>query len=244
MSHLAKSPLPILKKLSTSLTSLDTILHPLLEGYTLEDITNNLQFGEDGADRNDDDLAGRLDSARLQVSVAYVLLDLVWIYLKTKGINPTTHPVMGELERVKSYFAKIKAVQNRENEEAHMKLDKSAAGRFIRAALSGNDSSPSSATSAAAAAAGKHTKFDDDEDEDKDSNPQPKDGNNEAEKQGKDDKARPKMDPFKGYDQPTTPAKRKADDDTQEQTPVEKAAKQTPSSASASAQKKKKKGKK
>ncbi len=67
----------------------------------------------------------------MQVSAAYVLMDLVWILLKTKGVDPTNHPVMQELERVKSYFGKIKRVQENEKEEPGKggnKVDRSAAG--------------------------------------------------------------------------------------------------------------------
>ena len=68
-----------------------------------------------------------------------MLMDLVWILLKTKGVDTTNHPVMQELERVKSYFGKIKRVQENEDEkeERGARVDRSAAGRFIRAALRG-----------------------------------------------------------------------------------------------------------
>ena len=73
MSSLTKSPLPTLQAVSSSFAALQEVLEPLLGEHTLEAITQTLQEREDPSD-----LEGRLDSARLQVSVAYVLLDLVW----------------------------------------------------------------------------------------------------------------------------------------------------------------------
>lgn len=57
---------------------------------------------------------GRLTGAKLLVSAAYVYLDLVWsalrrafgsstnevVYLKTQGVDPSTHPVQNELVRL------------------------------------------------------------------------------------------------------------------------------------------------
>jgi hypothetical protein len=37
---------------------------------------------------------------------------LTLVYLKTKGINPETHPVVPELQRIKSYFTKIQTAVN------------------------------------------------------------------------------------------------------------------------------------
>lgn len=39
------------------------------------------------------------------------------MYLKTRGIDPATHPVTDELERVKSYYAKIRAIEFPEKEK-------------------------------------------------------------------------------------------------------------------------------
>ncbi|EPQ28973.1 uncharacterized protein PFL1_03263 [Pseudozyma flocculosa PF-1] len=248
MAHLAKSPLPVLKKLSTSLTSLDTVLHPLLHGHSLEELTNSLQFGDEASQsrgkekEGETELSGRLDSARLQVSLAYVVLDLVWIYLKAKGINASSHPVMAELERVKGYFGKIKAVQSRDTDEAHMRLDKSAAGRFIRAALSGNDSEPSSP-------AGKHTKFDDNDNDDDDEEVASQLQVSATPSSSSAKKERRPTDPFEGYEKPQTPAKRKIDEPASTSTPASDksaAAEQqaTPSAAGSAHKKRKKRAKK
>lgn len=139
-------------------------------------------------------------------------MDLVWILLKTKGVDPTNHPVMQELERVKSYFGKIKRVQENEGEpageqEKSAKLDRSAAGRFIRAALAGEPGSTP----------GKHTKFDDEKEKatpskakkevkstptEKTASPAPSKATASASSTPSSKKKRPAMDPFEGYDKP------------------------------------------
>ncbi|KAG1813183.1 Sas10/Utp3/C1D family-domain-containing protein [Suillus subaureus] len=55
-----------------------------------------------------------IQQAKLQVVLPYVLYDLVFVYLKTRGIDPRTHPVIGELDRVRQYFDKIKSAEDSE----------------------------------------------------------------------------------------------------------------------------------
>nr|QBH67513.1 DNA-binding protein C1D [Ustilago esculenta] len=206
MSSLRKSPLPTLQSLSSSFSDLSTILQPLLS-HNYEQLNAALQANSSNAQKTEDELHGRLNAARMQVSVAYVLLDLVWILLKTKGVDPTNHPIMQELERVKSYFGKIKSVQDNEKEpeqEKGLKVDRSAAGRFIRAALAGEPGSTP----------GKHTKFDDDSAEtevkvvekEKEGKATPsKKSTSSAATTPSSKKKRSTMDPFEGYDKPKTP---------------------------------------
>ncbi|SPO20256.1 related to LRP1 - nuclear exosome-associated nucleic acid binding protein [Ustilago trichophora] len=212
MSSLRQSPLPTLQALSSSFTELNSILQPLLS-HEYTQLNSALQSNSSTADKLEDELHGRLDAARMQVSVAYVLMDLVWILLKTKGVDPTNHPVMQELERVKSYFGKIKRVQENEKEPENEKgagtrVDRSAAGRFIRAALAGEPGSTP----------GKHTKFDDDSNAEKKKAVEKKAVEEKATPSKKttpasttatptssNKKKRPAMDPFEGYDKPKTP---------------------------------------
>ncbi|SYW83557.1 related to LRP1 - nuclear exosome-associated nucleic acid binding protein [Ustilago bromivora] len=217
MSSLRPSPLPTLQTLSSSFTDLSNILQPLL-AHNYEQLNSALQANSSTTQNaSEDELHGRLDAARMQVSVAYVLMDLVWILLKTKGVDPTNHPVIQELERVKSYFGKIKRVQDNEKEPAAQgekgtKVDRSAAGRFIRAALAGEPGSTP----------GKHTKFNDESAEKKNKQIEKKEVEEaEAEAEATPSKKeataagtgtsssnktkRPAMDPFEGYDKPKTP---------------------------------------
>nr|WJN24844.1 homeodomain transcription factor bE [Tranzscheliella williamsii] len=197
MSSLRQTPLPTLQALSASFTDLSTVLEPLLD-HKYESLNAALQKNSSAATASAsssgdvDELGGRLDAARLQVSVAYVLMDLVWILLKTKGVDATSHPVLQELERVKGYFGKIKRVQEAANEEGERPaVDRSAAGRFIRAALAANGDTPTVA---------KHTKFDDDAaTKPIEAAPEPA-----APPKPTPTRKRPAMDPFAGYDAPST----------------------------------------
>lgn len=74
-----------------------------------------------------------MQQAKLQVAVPYVVYDLVFIYLKTRGIDPRTHPVIGELDRIRQYFDKIKNAE--EPEKQRFTVDKNAANRFIKHAI-------------------------------------------------------------------------------------------------------------
>ncbi|WFD02576.1 hypothetical protein MOBT1_001257c, partial [Malassezia obtusa] len=108
-------------------------------------------------------LQGRLVGAKLLVSAAYVFLDVIWstcstsytVYLKAKGVDPKSHPVHLELERVHTYFAKLKKAEgSSENDSSTstgptQRIDAAAAGRMI---------------SAATGEKRKHTRFDEEED--------------------------------------------------------------------------------
>ncbi|CAE6419039.1 unnamed protein product [Rhizoctonia solani] len=102
-------------------------------------------------------LSSPLDRAKLQVWLSYVLNDLVWIQLRANGHNPNnlgageTHDVVGELDRVKSYFAKIKEAEN--PAKRALAVDGKVANRFIKHALA-------SAISQENFAKPTHTRFD------------------------------------------------------------------------------------
>lgn len=107
-------PLQTLDSLSSSLDEIEALLEPLFE-------RSLVQIGED---------LDPLQKAKLQVLLSYVTQDLVLsasdllnlrapreiplllVYLKTKGLDPSKHPVNEELRRVKSYFDKIKETEN------------------------------------------------------------------------------------------------------------------------------------
>ncbi|KAF7307483.1 C1D-domain-containing protein [Mycena indigotica] len=103
--------------LDASLTNLEDAIAPLLEqpfAETLADLT-------------------ALERAKLQTLVPYLVYDLVFIYLKAQGLDPKTHPVVEELNRVKEYFGKISSAENPETPSTQ--LDKGAATRFIKHAI-------------------------------------------------------------------------------------------------------------
>lgn len=79
----------------------------------------------------------RLDTvqqAKMQVIIPYVVYDLVFVFLKARGIDPMTHPIVRELDRVRVYFDKIKDAEE-SNQKRKLGLDKEAAERFIKHAI-------------------------------------------------------------------------------------------------------------
>ncbi|TGZ84653.1 hypothetical protein EX30DRAFT_337150 [Ascodesmis nigricans] len=76
------------------------------------------------------------DKARLYVLTTYAVESLLFSYLRLNGADVRDHPIRTELSRVRNYVQKIKEAQAAPR---NMELDKQAAGRFIKAALAGND---------------------------------------------------------------------------------------------------------
>jgi exosome complex protein LRP1 len=74
-----------------------------------------------------------IEQAKLQTLLPYLIYDLVFVYLKTKGIDPKTHPVVGELDRIRGYFDKISNAESSQTKRTT--VDKEAAGRFIKHAI-------------------------------------------------------------------------------------------------------------
>ncbi|KAK7063770.1 nuclear nucleic acid-binding protein C1D [Favolaschia claudopus] len=106
-----------LDSLNASLDVLESTLSPLFE-QTLPETTVAL---------------APIEQAKLQTLLPYIVYDLVFIYLKSKGIDPKTHPVVGELARVRKYFDKISSAENPETQRTT--IDKGAATRFIKHAI-------------------------------------------------------------------------------------------------------------
>jgi len=75
-----------------------------------------------------------LQQAKLNVLLPYLINDLIFIYLRCRGVDPKTHPVVAELERVRQYFTKIKDAEE-SGSKKHPGIDKAAAGRFIKHAI-------------------------------------------------------------------------------------------------------------
>ncbi|TBU49288.1 hypothetical protein BD309DRAFT_947740 [Dichomitus squalens] len=74
-----------------------------------------------------------IQQVKLNVALPYLVYDLIFIYLKTRGIDPKSHPVAAELNRVRQYFDKIKNAEDPEKRKTA--VDKAAANRFIKHAI-------------------------------------------------------------------------------------------------------------
>lgn len=83
-----------------------------------------------------DDLREKMnpvESAKLDLVVAYSINSMFWMYLTTQGVNPREHPVKFELDRIKKYMGKVKDAT--EKREASLRINKEAAQRFVKSAL-------------------------------------------------------------------------------------------------------------
>ncbi|TFK26795.1 C1D-domain-containing protein [Coprinopsis marcescibilis] len=106
-----------LSNLSSSLDELESLIDPLFS-QTLPETIVNLE---------------PLQQAKLQTVLPYAVYDLVFMYLKLQGVDPKTHPVIPELDRIRQYFEKISNTENPPQRKTE--VDKEAAGRFIKNAI-------------------------------------------------------------------------------------------------------------
>lgn len=122
--------LPVVERLEDNVDDLEEVLEPLFK-RSLEETSKKLPL---------------LERAKLHVLLTYTLESLLFCmyrcfsyqthiltdlaYLRLHGVEAKEHPVYRELERVKQYFIKIKALET-EPEKPTMKLDQGAARRFI-----------------------------------------------------------------------------------------------------------------
>lgn len=144
-----KSPAPIVKQLRSLLQDLNKSLDPVTS-QSLDKLTNTLESRtKAGSSSNDVILTGRLESAQVQSSLAYILLDLVWILLKVNGTDPASHPVTAELKRVEQYLKKVHDMDknviaaNFKNDQSSHRIDQGKASRFIKGALGSNNGNQS-----------------------------------------------------------------------------------------------------
>ncbi|KAJ6247198.1 sun-cor steroid hormone receptor co-repressor [Anaeramoeba flamelloides] len=83
-----------LQNFESSLNECEKTLQPILS-HSLTEISSTLN---------------PLEQAKLNMSLAYTINSLYFMYLKTQGIDPKNHPVKKEIERVKMYIKKIKDI--------------------------------------------------------------------------------------------------------------------------------------
>ncbi|KFY09489.1 hypothetical protein V491_08146 [Pseudogymnoascus sp. VKM F-3775] len=122
MDPTATDILSLLEQLDDEIDDLEDSLAPVLE-TGISDTASKLPL---------------LDKAKLYVLVTYAVESILFSYLRLNGVKAREHPVFQELTRVKQYFDKLKEAENPTPKQPGLALDKSAAGRFIRAGLSGN----------------------------------------------------------------------------------------------------------
>lgn len=100
-----------------------------------------------------------LEEIQLANAYAYVVVSLCFAYLKSQGVDTTHHPIMRDLERVKSYMKRQKLVEQGKTEEDEAAVAVTGAKRFIEGVL-GRSTGPAISEDNFK---GKHTKFDEGE---------------------------------------------------------------------------------
>lgn len=113
---------PALEDLSTNIDDLEEALAPLLN-VALSTSTSKLPL---------------LDKTKLYVLATYAIESLLFNFLRLNSVDAKSHPVFTELTRVKQYFEKIKTAESA-GIKPSTTLDKSAATRFIKHGLAGNE---------------------------------------------------------------------------------------------------------
>jgi len=73
------------------------------------------------------------DTAKLKLTMAFCLNALFYVFMKVNGLSPAEHEVKNELERIKTYMTKMKAMTD--VERSRISLNKEAAARFLEHAL-------------------------------------------------------------------------------------------------------------
>ncbi|KAI3627609.1 hypothetical protein CBS14141_001610 [Malassezia furfur] len=146
-AHTVNDPTSTISSLNEEVSALKTAVEATFN-KPMAEILADLEGSDADARAQDANavLHGRLTGAKLLVSAAYVFLDVIW------RVDPKTHPVHMELERVHTYFAKLKKAENKDGEADNagrsQRIDAAAASRMI---------------AAAAGEKRKHTRFDEDE---------------------------------------------------------------------------------
>ncbi|RWS28268.1 nuclear nucleic acid-binding protein C1D-like isoform X1 [Leptotrombidium deliense] len=73
-----------------------------------------------------------LELAFIDLTYAYSLNSLFWMYLVTNGINPKDHGIKSELDRLKTTMARLNEIKDKSKAP---KLDVAASKRFIKNAI-------------------------------------------------------------------------------------------------------------
>jgi len=109
------------KSFQGSLEELEEVLGPYLKSSRAD-----LQATDSGGGLT------AAEKAKLDCLAAFTLNSLVWVWLRTKGLNPKETEVKGELERVKKSMIKLKEVQDKDKRQ---KVDQGAAKRLVASGI-------------------------------------------------------------------------------------------------------------
>lgn len=116
----------LLEELGDNIYDLETTLEPLLNAKSLSSLNKNL---------------APLERAKLLTWLTYAIETILFSQIRLSGAeDPKSHPIMTELKRIQQYMQKVALVEKPDvDKRTNLTLNKEAAGRFIKAGLSGND---------------------------------------------------------------------------------------------------------
>ncbi|KAH3681981.1 hypothetical protein WICPIJ_007052 [Wickerhamomyces pijperi] len=150
----------LIKQYIQSLNQAVTTLDPQIITLTSESFEDRINSESDPLKR-----------VKIATNYAYTIVTLAFAYLKSIGVDTAKHPIMEDLNRVKSYMKRYKDASSGVDEEEQKRIDTEKAKRFINAALGNNQQSNLNTTTSSMAqpAISTHTKFaaDDEKKEDK-----------------------------------------------------------------------------
>eukprot|EP01041_Mallomonas_annulata_P000393 gene393-713_t len=78
-----------------------------------------------------------LESAKLNVSLAYGLASLYYVLLRSKGAPTTEHPIRSDLSRIKTYVDRINQIE-KGPEKRKIAVNASAAARMLTHQINSN----------------------------------------------------------------------------------------------------------
>ncbi|GAM27058.1 hypothetical protein SAMD00019534_102330 [Acytostelium subglobosum LB1] len=108
----------------------------------LDKIENQLEPYFKHSLKDHQDELSPLQAAQLDISVAYALNSLFYMYLQTQGVSPHGHQVKGELDRIKHYIVKLQGMNTQQEiDKPKMTVDTEASKRMINHSLNANQPS-------------------------------------------------------------------------------------------------------
>jgi exosome complex protein LRP1 len=114
----------LLEELGDNIDDLETALEPLLS-QPIAALSSKLS---------------PLEKAKLYTWLTYAIEAILFSHIRLNGTeDPKSHPIFTELRRVQQYMQKVQEAENPVGKRENLSLNKAAAGRFIKAGLSGND---------------------------------------------------------------------------------------------------------
>lgn len=118
--------------------------------------------------------SNNVEKIKIYNSYCYILISVIFAYMKSIGINTDKHPIMKELNRIKVYMKRLKDHETNANKQDTSKQDAENAKKFLQNTLGskingGGAAAPNELTSPAISSSnfkGTHKKFTDENSED------------------------------------------------------------------------------